>query len=142
MNNISRKLVSANYLRAAPYLILIAGTISFVSKPSRKFSKGIYSGMNLSFSEEIIQSSTNLKEPDMEIPEELEESEEEKTYWKGFLAHIDFIFRSYTKAFITYLSFIEKRSCTFCSMFLDSPCSTQFKFWSRCIDKAKEGDRN
>ena len=45
---------------------------------------------------------------------ESEESEEEKAYWR------------------------EKRNCSFCSMFLDSPCSNQFKLWSRCIDKAKE----
>ena len=45
-----------------------------------------------------------------------EETEEEKLYWK------------------------EKRNCTFCTAFLDSPCSTQFKHWSRCVDKAKDGN--
>ena len=33
----------------------------------------------------------------------------------------------------------EKRNCTFCAAFLDSPCSKQFKLWSVCVDKAKEG---
>jgi hypothetical protein len=31
----------------------------------------------------------------------------------------------------------KKRECSFCKMFLESPCREQFKFWSKCVDKAK-----
>ena len=46
------------------------------------------------------------------VPEE-EETEEEKQYWK------------------------EKRHCSFCSIFLDSPCRQEFKSWSMCVDRCK-----
>ena len=33
----------------------------------------------------------------------------------------------------------EKRaSCSFCRTFLDSPCNLQFKYWSKCVDMAKD----
>lgn len=31
----------------------------------------------------------------------------------------------------------DKRKCSFCKHFLSSPCSTQFKHWSKCVDLAK-----
>ena len=46
------------------------------------------------------------------VPEE-EETEEEKQYWK------------------------DKRHCSFCSIFLDSPCRQEFKAWSICVDRCK-----
>lgn len=33
---------------------------------------------------------------------------------------------------------IEKEKCSFCKHFLKSPCKSQFKHWSKCVDKAKE----
>ena len=32
----------------------------------------------------------------------------------------------------------KKMECSFCRMFLESPCKNQFKLWSKCVDKAKE----
>ena len=32
----------------------------------------------------------------------------------------------------------KKMECSFCRMFLESPCRDQFKLWSKCVDKAKE----
>lgn len=46
------------------------------------------------------------------VPED-EETEQEKQYW------------------------VDKRHCSFCSIFLDSPCRQQFKSWSMCVDKCK-----
>lgn len=34
----------------------------------------------------------------------------------------------------------EKQNCSFCKHFLASPCKTQFKRWSNCVDKAKESN--
>lgn len=31
----------------------------------------------------------------------------------------------------------KKSECSFCRMFLESPCKQQFKAWSKCVDKAK-----
>ena len=31
----------------------------------------------------------------------------------------------------------EKEKCSFCKAFLGSPCKDQFKYWSKCVDKAK-----
>ena len=35
----------------------------------------------------------------------------------------------------------RKKQCSFCRQFLDSPCKFQFRQWSRCVDKAKEENR-
>ena len=32
----------------------------------------------------------------------------------------------------------KKKECSFCKMFLESPCRQQFKYWSKCVDRAKE----
>jgi hypothetical protein len=34
----------------------------------------------------------------------------------------------------------EKEKCSFCTMFIASPCFVQFKKWSMCVDKAKESN--
>jgi hypothetical protein len=34
----------------------------------------------------------------------------------------------------------KKSECSFCRMFLESPCKAQFKLWSKCVDKAKSED--
>ena len=34
----------------------------------------------------------------------------------------------------------KKMECSFCRMFLESPCKAQFKLWSKCVDKAKGDD--
>ncbi len=34
----------------------------------------------------------------------------------------------------------EKRKCSFCRFFLNSPCRHEFKYWSKCVDKAKQLD--
>eukprot|EP00601_Ochromonadales_sp_CCMP2298_P036889 CAMPEP_0173355228 /NCGR_PEP_ID=MMETSP1144-20121109/17638_1 /TAXON_ID=483371 /ORGANISM="non described non described, Strain CCMP2298" /LENGTH=182 /DNA_ID=CAMNT_0014303893 /DNA_START=164 /DNA_END=708 /DNA_ORIENTATION=- len=31
----------------------------------------------------------------------------------------------------------EKEKCSFCKFFIESPCKTQFKHWSKCVDRAK-----
>lgn len=31
----------------------------------------------------------------------------------------------------------KSENCSFCRFFLSSPCSNQFKLWSKCVDKAK-----
>ena len=36
----------------------------------------------------------------------------------------------------------KKAECSFCRMFLESPCSSQFKLWSRCVDRAKEEEKD
>jgi len=36
----------------------------------------------------------------------------------------------------------EKEKCDFCKMFLGSPCKEQFKKWSRCVDKAKQNEKD
>lgn len=32
----------------------------------------------------------------------------------------------------------DKQSCSFCKHFLGSPCKTEFLYWSKCVDMAKE----
>lgn len=32
----------------------------------------------------------------------------------------------------------EKKHCSFCRSFINSPCKEPFKKWSKCVDKAKE----
>ena len=49
------------------------------------------------------------------VPEE-DENEEEKQYWKN------------------------KRHCSFCTIFLDSPCRQQFKHGSMCVDRCRADD--
>ena len=44
---------------------------------------------------------------------EEDETEEEKQYWEN------------------------KRHCSFCNIFMDSPCRQQFKSWSMCVDRCK-----
>lgn len=34
--------------------------------------------------------------------------------------------------------FEEKSNCSFCKMFLASPCASQFKAWSKCVRKSKK----
>ena len=34
----------------------------------------------------------------------------------------------------------KRNSCSFCKMFLDSPCQTPFKTWSSCADNAKSSN--
>ena len=36
----------------------------------------------------------------------------------------------------------EKQKCSFCKMFILSPCKKQFKNWSNCVDKAKAEDKD
>lgn len=36
----------------------------------------------------------------------------------------------------------EKEKCSFCRMFIHSPCKRPFKAWSTCVDKAKEKDED
>lgn len=36
----------------------------------------------------------------------------------------------------------EKSHCSFCKMFIFSPCKPQFKLWSQCVDSAKEKDED
>lgn len=36
---------------------------------------------------------------------------------------------------------VEKAKCSFCRYFIESPCKEPFKYWSACVDKAKELDR-
>lgn len=33
---------------------------------------------------------------------------------------------------------IKKENCSFCKMFLESPCKRQFQRWSKCVDNAKK----
>eukprot|EP00607_Mallomonas_marina_P009814 CAMPEP_0182419590 /NCGR_PEP_ID=MMETSP1167-20130531/4008_1 /TAXON_ID=2988 /ORGANISM="Mallomonas Sp, Strain CCMP3275" /LENGTH=172 /DNA_ID=CAMNT_0024594585 /DNA_START=71 /DNA_END=589 /DNA_ORIENTATION=- len=37
---------------------------------------------------------------------------------------------------------IEKEKCSFCKHFLKSPCKAEFKGWSKCVDKAKEEEKD
>lgn len=32
----------------------------------------------------------------------------------------------------------EKSGCSFCQHFLQSPCKSQFTWWSKCVDKSKD----
>lgn len=34
----------------------------------------------------------------------------------------------------------KKAQCSFCKAFLESPCATAFKWWSTCVDRAKDKD--
>lgn len=52
-------------------------------------------------------------QPRYPLVQEKDETEQEKQYWK------------------------DKRHCSFCSIFLDSPCRQQFKSWSICVDRCK-----
>ena len=36
----------------------------------------------------------------------------------------------------------EKQKCSFCKMFIFSPCKKQFKLWSLCVDKAKAEEKD
>lgn len=36
----------------------------------------------------------------------------------------------------------EKQKCSFCRMFLASPCKLEFKRWSKCVDGAKARDED
>lgn len=36
----------------------------------------------------------------------------------------------------------EKQKCSFCRMFLASPCRLEFKGWSKCVDAAKSRDED
>lgn len=36
----------------------------------------------------------------------------------------------------------KKQSCSFCKFFLDSPCKTQFRDWSRCVDRCKKTEED
>merc|ERR1712070_1170351 len=50
-------------------------------------------------------------QPRYPLVAEEDENDEEKQYW------------------------IDKKQCSFCSIFLDSPCRRQFKNWSVCVDR-------
>lgn len=50
-------------------------------------------------------------QPRYPLVAEEDENDEEKQYW------------------------IDKKHCSFCSIFLDSPCRRQFKNWSVCVDR-------
>lgn len=36
----------------------------------------------------------------------------------------------------------KRNSCSFCKMFLDSPCQAPFKTWSSCTDNAKSSNQD
>ncbi len=36
----------------------------------------------------------------------------------------------------------KKELCSFCAMFLNSPCSLHFKRWSTCVDNAKAAEQD
>lgn len=77
--------------------------------------------------EPIIAESTNeateIEVPKTEQPEEaqivVDESDEDDAAWVE-----------------------EKQKCSFCKMFILSPCKKQFKNWSNCVDKAKAEDKD